>query len=293
MIKEATLDDIHHHEKSFFYLADGENADNKAIKEALQPCYQMDTPINKNSIQQTWVGSNFNWADNIPQNDNHNQFKIISYHTDDDLYRENAQQLKKSLEENKLDYVIKERSSRGGWEENCAQKAEFVFEQWEASTLPVIWLDSDAFVKSYPYLFSFLHQDVDFAIHKVDRWEFLANVIYFNKTEVTYNLLKLWKKKCQKEPKIWDQIHLDFAWHEIRKKEKIRTLWLPPQYSKIIDKDIKNSVIDQHQTSRRLDEINIKKRKKVRRIRAYQRSYRKLEMTPPPLSRWDKFLDLF
>ncbi len=272
-----------------------ENADNEkwnATKQALTPVYSINEPLDgKNN--QYWVGTNGSLSSLFAPNAPLHKFCVISYHTPDKLYREGANRLRESLEKLNIEYIIEERASLGSWEANCAQKSRFIYEKWQQSTKPIVWIDSDAILRSYPCLFDYM-EDIDFAIHKVKHWEFLSSCVYFNQTQTAEELLKLWVKHCESEPRIWDQMHLDFAWHELYKTQKITTFWLPAEYAKIFDdnSDTK-AVIEQFQASRNLDEIDVKKKPKYRKLRKKQRYFRQNDLTPPPISTFDKILDLF
>ncbi len=296
LIHNPSLDDIPQNTDSFFAIENADDEKYNEIKQALSPVCVINKQANKTASQkneQYWIGTNGDISSLLPSSTPLKGFCVISYHTPDKLYRESAGRLKESLEALGIEYIIEERPSLGSWEANCAQKSRFIYEKWLEASKPIVWIDSDAVLCSYPYLFDYM-EDIDFAIHKVNHWEFLSSCVYFNKTKAAEKLLELWVKHCEKEPRIWDQMHLDFAWHALYKTEKITTVWLPCEYAKIFDSsDNTKAVIEQFQASRQLDEIDVKKKPKFRKLRKKQRYFRQYDLTPPPISLADKFLDLF
>ncbi len=291
LILNPSLEDIRNNPNHFFAIDDADNEKHNALKKKLTPVYTTNKPSAGKNFQY-WVGTNGNISSLFSPEPLH-RFCVISYHTPDKLYKEGAERLKESLDAFNIEYIIEERPSLGSWEDNCAQKPRFIYEKWQETSKPVVWIDSDAVLRSYPYLFDSM-EDIDFAIHKKEHWEFLSGGCYFNRTDAAQKLLKLWIKSCEDNPRIWDQMHLDFAWHTLYKTEEITTAWLPSEYTKIFDdnSDTK-AVIEQFQASRQLDEIDIKKKPKYRKLRKKQRYFRKNDLTPPPISLADKFLDLF
>ncbi len=292
LLHNPSLEDIEKNPNMFFAIEDADKENWNPIKKALQPVLSINTPSYKGN-RQFWVGTNGDINILFSSEKPLHNFHVISYHTPDKLYKESANRLKESLENLNIEYTIEERPSLGSWEANCAQKAHFILEKWQQASKPIVWIDSDATLRSYPHLFDSM-SDIDFAIHKGKRWEFLSGSVYFNQTKAAESLLRLWITHCKTEPRIWDQMHLDFAWHELYQTEEISTIWLPAEYAKIFDShDNISAIIEQFQASRQLDEIDIKKKPKFRRLRKKQRYFRKYDLTPPPISAFDKFLDLF
>lgn len=285
--KNPNLKDLDKNKECFFLLENANNKQFNEIKLALTPVLYI-SKVEKNKYKSNWIGTNFDYTNNLKRLEKQS-FKIISFHTDDTLYTQAAERLKQSLEYLKIEYVIEKKKNLGNWEKNCAQKPLFIYEQWKKSDKPVVWVDCDAIINQYPILFDYL-KDIDFAIHKKEHHEFLSGTIYFNKTQATENLLKLWIQKCKQNYKIVDQIQLDFAWHEIQKKENFTTLWLPQAYTKIYDiQDDISPIIEHFQASRGAVEPHGKI--KYIRLRRYQKKLRKLDLPPPNLSLLDKLLD--
>ncbi len=179
---------------------------------------------------------------------------IISYFTVDTPYEDEAKKLTASCESLGLKYCIEGVPSFSKWEANCAYKARYVYEKWKELNAPVMWIDADAIVKRTPLLL--YRTDVDFAIHKIDRWEIASGTIFFNQTDPAEKLLQEWMRRCENASDTWDQHHLDMAWESVASRHPIKTLWLPQSYTRIFDRKViigedPLPVIEHYQASRK------------------------------------------
>lgn len=135
--------------------------------------------------------------------------KYISFYTPD--YKSLATRLIESLNHLNLKHEVEEAPQRGSWVRNCSYKPEFILKKWEASDVPVVWLDADAIVHSYPYVFDEITED--FACHLFDRkrlthrsgLELLSGTLFFNKTPAAHKLLKEWVFRQIRQPNEFDQ----------------------------------------------------------------------------------------
>ncbi len=178
-----------------------------------------------------------------------NNFTIISFYTAYNEYKDIAHHLEESLKRFNIDYKLVPIENRDAWESICAYKATFIREQWLKSDKPIVWMDADSTLEQYPKLFDNL--DCDFAIHKLNGWEFVSATLYFGKTELAGKLLDMWVKRCIADPINWDQVSLHSAWCDISAIYPLRTSWLPIDYCSIFDDDkLKYPVIKQWQASR-------------------------------------------
>jgi FkbM family methyltransferase len=158
---------------------------------------------------------------------------FICFYTRDTAYEPLAMRLRDTLDAHGLDHQIVGIDSLGAWEHNCAYKARFVRDQWHALGRPIVWLDADATVESDPVLLR--HCGADFAVCKYDGWEFGSGTLFFNATPAAGRLLDSWVARCEADPLIWDQMHLDAAWADIASSEPLITQWLPESYLHIFD----------------------------------------------------------
>jgi len=161
---------------------------------------------------------------------------IISFYTIGTPYQAAAEKLEASCRECVVPFVIEGVPTRGSWESNCAFKPQFILERWRVLRRPVLWVDADALLRRAPGLLA--GTTTDFAIHKMNRWEFASGTVFFNQTENARRLLECWIRRCEADPAVWDQQHLDAAWQEIADEYPLRTLWLPQSYTKIFDRAV-------------------------------------------------------
>lgn len=161
------------------------------------------------------------------------KYRVVCFHTTDDLYASRAANLIASLNTYGIDHRVVPVEVSDSWEATCSRKAAFVREQWEQSDVPVVWLDADATVEAEPSLFAAL--DCDFAVHKVKGWELASGTLYFGKTELARALLDQWVTRCEADPRGWDQNHLQSAWCDLSATRPLRTIWLPQPYLQIFD----------------------------------------------------------
>lgn len=177
-------------------------------------------------------------------------FKVVSFYTENNEYLEHAKRLRASLNKYQIDHDLCAIRDDGVWESVCARKAKFVQECWRSSELPIVWIDADATVESFPELFRDL--DADFAIHKWNGWQFASGTIYFGKTAVAEELIECWVRRCEADPITWDQTHLQSAWCDVAARQVIRSFWLPRSYSQIFDATEEGTPVVKHwQASRR------------------------------------------
>ena len=155
-------------------------------------------------------------------------FRIVSFHTDDEIYTAAAARLKASADRRSIPVHIETVPSRGSWEENCNFKAEFIRDQWRNFDVPIVWLDADATLNSYPSLFTTL--DADFAINKNRGYIFSGGTLYFGRSPAAQVLLDRWVHHCRANPYGSDDFHLNYAWAEITRELPLRTVWLPESY---------------------------------------------------------------
>jgi len=180
---------------------------------------------------------------------------VVSFYTRDTDYEALSKHLACSVEELGLDHRIVGVDDLGNWEANCAQKPEVVYKAWQESKKPVLWIDSDAILMSAPAML--YGTKADFSIHKGRGWRFRSGTLFFNQTEGAEQLLNNWLRHCRKNPRIWDQRSLDFAWGETIQTYPLKTEWFPITYTKIFDEEIPAghaSVVEHYQQSRKADE---------------------------------------
>ncbi len=183
---------------------------------------------------------------------------IVSFYTAGTPYKEEAQRLIDSCNSVGVPHYVCEIPSLGSWEANCALKPSFLLAMWRDKRGPFLWVDADAILHRRPDLL--INAACDFAIHKVDLWEFASGTVFFNNTPLAGLLLQRWEALCRCYPHIWDQRLLDAAWEELMREHPLVTQWLPVAYTLIYDRPEAATtkqlpVIVHHQASRRLKSV--------------------------------------
>jgi len=168
---------------------------------------------------------------------------IISYYTKNTPY-------KKVLEENLLSslkhfktipYEIEEIENKGSWQLNTHFKAEFLKEKLIQHKKPIVFLDVDAQIKKYPYLFDKL-ENYDIGLHFLDwskhwknepsnRKDALSGTLFLNYNKKVFQFLDLWieknKTNIQWEQKNMQEVLTNF-------KNELKIYELPYSYATII-----------------------------------------------------------
>lgn len=92
---------------------------------------------------------------------------IIAFHTPDDLYRGEAERLRRSLETLGLPYIIREVEGESSWARTCLLKPLWIAEAREENSGPLLYLDADAYVQLDPWpLLSGLDADFGAVVHQ-------------------------------------------------------------------------------------------------------------------------------
>jgi hypothetical protein len=185
----------------------------------------------------------------------------VGYYTNDTLYTNEFKRLEKQLKKYKLEYDFTQIESLGSWQKNTQFKPVFLMGMFKKYKRPMVYLDVDSDIKQYPIIFDYL-DNYDFGVHYID-WEKYkkANktgfqldsaVLYFANNAKTAELLTKWQATCEMYPKIFDQKCLEIYLKDAHPKYKI--YYLPAFYCKIYDdmSEIKNTVIQQLQISRKV-----------------------------------------
>jgi SAM-dependent methyltransferase len=177
-------------------------------------------------------------------------FLVVSFFTNDPVYRRHIERLHNGLEEFGLEYELFMIDSLGGWELNCAFKSAFVVEQMMKSGRPVIWLDADSTLERQPSLLFEIKDD--FAVNRTLNAIFNSAVVYFSNSPASLELAVRWRDRCKADPLTWDQTHLQSAWADNSFQGPLSSYWLPDAYAQIFDRDVDHAetVIRQWQASR-------------------------------------------
>lgn len=184
-------------------------------------------------------------------------WKVLSYHTPDQLYRSRAAALKTSLEAFAIPYDCRELPSLGSWEANAARKADLILEALEAEPgAALVWLDADAVVRQYPALFDDFPGDfgAHWYVRPEGRREMQIGTIFLRSTPAVCAVVRLWRALIPTHQ--WhacpDQMALQTAIEGPAAKLGVKVVELPPAYSLMTGtmEEFRPAVIEQTQASR-------------------------------------------
>lgn len=178
---------------------------------------------------------------------------IVSSYTSGTAYEQDAARLIESCDALGLEHDVREVPPQPTWEAACAKKASFIAERMREHDRPVLWVDADAVMRGVPELLRKPGVDTAFCVYRGEK--FASGTVYFAPTPMGELLLGEWCARCEAEPDVWDQVHLELAWERVSREHPLSTMWLPERYLKIFDDErttIGEPVIEQFQASRRL-----------------------------------------
>ena len=150
---------------------------------------------------------------------------LISFFTNDWEYPAHAKRLKRECEILKIDYVIKERPSAGGYLENTCMKPFFILECLKELKKPVLWVDVDASIYKTPALLKNLNADfaaMPKAAGMSRKWH--VGTLWFNYTPKAIKFLEKW---CKLSHKLSDESALQDLWENY---QDINCFELPATY---------------------------------------------------------------
>jgi len=176
---------------------------------------------------------------------------IVSYFTANSRSEELALQLRDSCEALGLPHHITALAPSKSREINCAAKARVCLEAWRTLGTSLLWVDADAVMRRRPDMIA--GSPCDFAIHKWKGWRFASGTVFFAQTPLAVLLLERWEERCRREPRVWDQVHLDLAWEDVIAAHPLHTVWLPRAYCQIFDAPVDGEagvVVEHFQASR-------------------------------------------
>jgi hypothetical protein len=167
---------------------------------------------------------------------------FTSFYTDNGRYPELAARLRKSLEAFGLPYTIGRGDDQGEWNKTCCIKPQVILNTLISRRRPVVWLDCDTQIVSFPHLLFQPHYD--FACYN---WYADANnvanlpydpqrlacsggVMMFGYTAAAIELLLRWQHRIDKGG-LLDDPSLDDVFNTNR--PPVNPLWLPREYNRM------------------------------------------------------------
>jgi len=187
-------------------------------------------------------------------------FIIISAYSLNTPYEQEVLKLKQSLEDNNIKYKLYPFENQKSWEKNCQIKAIKIKEALNEFKMPVVWVDVDAIVSSYPIFFEGLKKDFSCYFLKTS-WnphELLSGTLFFGHTDKSFKLLDEWIE-LNNGNNVFDQKNLNTIYNKL--KDELNFQLLPEEYIKIKGYDKyqkeKKQIIMHYQASRKYkDKIN-------------------------------------
>lgn len=185
---------------------------------------------------------------------------IISFYTNDWVYPDYANALKKDCEGLNLDYHIVEKPSTGDYIQNTSIKPYFVQECIRKFNRPLLWIDCDGSILNLPILLeSHNVKNFDFAAKKyagpVERaWH--VGTLWFNNSQQANIFVDDW---CSLSGAGTDENSFENAW--IKNKDQTKVYELPSEYFTILTKrnpDPPHGTVIVHRLSQSPDKIKRK-----------------------------------
>jgi hypothetical protein len=190
---------------------------------------------------------------------------VIGYFTANTGYADEVNNLRRSLVEIGLPYLIREVKNLGSWQANTHFKAEFIRQvARENPDRRLLYVDADGVFRAEPELLDRITEDL--AVHyreypdeggKPCDQELLSGTIYFRNNFQTTLLLDRWIAMNTQSPDRWDQVNLAEA---IDEAQDLLLFKLPPEYCFIfdlmrIDYPTAKPVIEHFQASRKFKHL--------------------------------------
>jgi len=124
-------------------------------------------------------------------------------------YQHLSERLLKSMNEFGLNYLAMSYEPSLEWTENCAVKPSLIEKAMKVHDGPVVWIDADAELISYPYeMLSVPEDSYDFAAREVSETgesKYLTSSIWFSGSENSKAMVQKWSKFCGENRQESDQ----------------------------------------------------------------------------------------
>lgn len=173
---------------------------------------------------------------------------VCAFHTNDDIYNAEAANLRESLEQFKLPFVIKQiEKGERRWKDICRTKPHFIRQMLDAYGKDVLYLDADAKVLAHPALFDKFEGDL--GVHLRPPKELFASTIYVKNSPRGLFLLDAWTRAVDSDQKNDDQTMLQMV---VDKHGHTGVVNLPEAYACKFAEPGSGAVIGQYQASRKV-----------------------------------------
>jgi len=115
-------------------------------------------------------------------------WKFISFYTPD--YKDEIAVLEDSLIGTPCTYDIEMVKSKGDWKKNAFYKIPFIVKKLKQYKHPLVWVDADAKVVSYPEMFDNMDDALMGGIISPLDGEYVSNTIYLVPSKEVFDFLK-------------------------------------------------------------------------------------------------------
>ena len=163
---------------------------------------------------------------------------IVAFHTDDPLYRKEAERFARSAAKLGLKIDLKVVPPKGDWVANCAMKPQIIADARQRLSGPLLYIDVDAVIHAdpWPYLSQY---DGDMAANILPDGELNSGSLYISDTQAARALLNTWVERQKENPREWDQKTLQqiIENEEQTSQTTFRFQRLPHNLCHIFDKD--------------------------------------------------------
>lgn len=157
-------------------------------------------------------------------------FTVISFYTNDWLYPEYADSLRRDCHRLNLKYQIEPRPSTNRYVGNCQIKPFFIQECLLDIKSPVFWIDADASIlKSPDILKEQQNADHDLLVNKPNHDDSRVHVgsMWLNYTDAMIAFVDVWCQGILRKNPL-DDAAFNGTWDNL--KSTLRTRFLPPTY---------------------------------------------------------------
>ena len=193
----------------------------------------------------------------------HKSGTIVMFHTDDPIYRTEANRCIKTIEKRSRKYDLTVIPPQSSWVLNCAVKPRIIIDARRRIRGPILYIDVDTILHKDPWPYLSLY-DGDMAVYVHHNGELFSGTIFINDTSGARRLLDKWYHEQKKKMNVWDQRVLqEIIEQDESNLKQYHVQRLPPNYTFIFDRRYKyifgDIIIEHLQASR---EQKIKKNKK-------------------------------
>ena len=157
---------------------------------------------------------------------------FVSFYTQDEIYTNHANKLKKSLNKLQVEHrivpLVFDRQVENSWVKVVSYKPSFIIKALSDFNRPICWVDADCYMLRIPHFMS--NCNYDFAVAPRSGWNWSSGQLIFTPTEASFKLLRTWDEICKRYPLIWDQVSLSYAFFITQSSTSLKTFFISNDY---------------------------------------------------------------